>query len=216
MIKTQSVPDVRTNRFLQALILFYVVFWMVMAISPFDRSDWLLENLLVLLSVGFMIATYRSFALSNLSFLMITVFLTLHAIGAHYTYEHVPLGEWMKGSFGVDRNHYDRIVHLAFGLLVTYPIAEALRSVTKVVMSSALVLSVFVLFASSGFFELVESLFATIVSPALGRAYLGTQGDLWDAQKDMAAALVGSLLCLIALRAVRRPVDLLSKSPESR
>ena len=178
------------------MIGWYVVFWAVMAISPVDRSDWLLENLLVFVGVAFLAGTYHRLPLSNLSYLLITIFMTLHAIGAHYTYEHVPLGYWLRDLLGQNRNHFDRLVHFSCGLLLTYPIREALLRVTKTTTFWAYFLPLTIILSASGFFEILESWVARVVSPKLGLAYLGTQGDIWDAQKDMNAALVGSLLCL--------------------
>lgn len=207
MNTTSSIPDFSKHRFLHVLMAIYGLFWVVMAISPFDRSDWLLENVMVFVCLAFVALMYRRFSLSNASFVMITIFLMLHAVGAHHTYEHVPAGEWIRETFGMGRNQYDRVVHLSFGLLITYPISEAIRNSARTGWTAALVLSVFVTFASSSFFEILESLFATIVSPALGQAYLGTQGDIWDAQKDMAIAFIGSVLCaILAFARKRRPL----------
>lgn len=188
----------RGNRFLHALVLIYLMLWVGLAIAPFDRSDWLMENLLVFAGIAFTIATYRAFALSNLAFLLIAVFLGLHAVGAHYTYEHVPFGEWIKPLLGTNRNQYDRLVHFLFGLLLTLPIAEAVKNSAICTWNTALSFSAFAIVAVSGSYEMLEALFASIISPALGQAYLGTQGDVWDAQKDMAAALVGALLAFFA------------------
>jgi putative membrane protein len=187
------------NRPLLILIGWYVTFWVVMAISPLDRSDWLLENLLVFVGVAFLGWTYYRLPLSNLSYLLITVFMTLHAIGAHYTYSQVPFGFWLKDLLGQDRNHFDRLVHFSCGLLLTYPVREALLRVTKTTTFWSYSLPLTVILSASGFYELLESWFARIIDPQLGAAYLGTQGDIWDAQKDMNAALVGSLICLFVV-----------------
>ena len=194
----------RANRPLLLLIGWYIAFWAVMAISPLDRSDWLLENLLVFVGVAFLAGTYHRLPLSNLSYLLITIFMTLHAIGAHYTYEQVPLGYWLKDLLGQNRNHFDRLVHFSCGLLLTFPIREALLRVTKTTTFWAYFLPLTIILSASGFFELLESWVARIVSPKLGLAYLGTQGDIWDAQKDMNAALVGSLICLFVVALTSR------------
>jgi putative membrane protein len=199
----ETLMDLRANRPLRLMLGWYVVFWIVMAISPLDRSDWLLENLLVFVAVGFLAATYRSFPLSNFSYLLITIFMTLHAVGAHYTYEHVPFGYWMKDLFGLQRNHFDRIVHFAFGLLLIYPVREALLRLVRAPSFWTYFLSFIVVLATSGFFEVLESWVAQIVGPELGAAYLGTQGDVWDAQKDMTAAMIGALLSLAFIAASR-------------
>src|SRR3989442_14377033 len=113
-------PDIRNNRLQQALALWYSVFWLLTGISPVDRRDWLLENFLVVVSAIVLIATYRRFPLSDMSYVLITVFLTLHSIGAHYSYAQVPFGAWIKDAFGLSRNHYDRLVHFSFGLMMAY------------------------------------------------------------------------------------------------
>jgi putative membrane protein len=171
-------PNLRSNRLLQALIVWYAGFWAGMAVAPRDRSDWLLENLLVFVAVGFLAATYRAFPLSNPSYLLITIFLTLHAVGAHYTYEQAAPGYWLKDLFGLRRNHFDRIVHFAFGLLLTYPIRETLLRVAKAARFWTYFLPLTIVLAASGFFEQFKSWIAQPVSPEPGTAYLGTQGDV--------------------------------------
>ena len=114
----------RENRLLQILVAWYLVLWVVLAIHPLDRHDWRLENILVCAAVVLMSGTYRVFPLSDLSYILVTVFMSLHTIGAHWTYSEVPLGYWLKDAFGFSRNHFDRIVHFSFGLLMAYPIRE--------------------------------------------------------------------------------------------
>lgn len=192
----QIKADFTNNRFLQALLAWYVLFWAAMAIAPNYRHDWLLENLLVFVSVPTLLLTYRRFPLSEMSYLLITIFMTLHAIGAHYTYEKVPLGFWIQDAFQLSRNHFDRSVHFAFGLLIAYPIREGLIRLVGVRGAWANYLPVSAILSYSGLFEIFETLAAMIVNPELGDAYLGTQGDIWDAQKDMLAALTGAILCM--------------------
>jgi putative membrane protein len=197
-----TVPAAQTrgirsnNRLLKGLLGWYVLLWVVLAIAPVDRRDWLLENILAVLLVGTLLATYRMFPFSDLSYILITLFLTLHAIGAHYTYAEVPFGFSIKSLFELKRNHFDRVVHFAYGFLLTYPIRELLVRKAHVQRSWTYVIPVVTLLALSGFFEIVESWVAQIVSPELGDAYLGTQGDIWDAQKDMTAAFSGALLSM--------------------
>jgi len=197
-------PDFGRNRLLQALVLWYTFFWIWMAVAPKDRSDWLLENLLVFLAVPALVFTYRLFPLSNLSYLLIVAFLTLHAIGAHFTYEHVPIGYWVKAWLNLSRNHFDRLVHFSFGLLLAYPIREVFLRVAQVRGFWAYYLPLDVTLAFSALFEIIEGWIARMTSSELGAAYLGTQGDEWDAQKDMTAALVGGILCMAATAILRR------------
>src|SRR5262245_4975689 len=116
--------DIRQNRLQQSLGLGYLLFWILTGIAPVDRRDWLLENFLVVVFTGLLVTTYRRFPLSDVSYVLITIFLTLHSIGAHYTYAQVPAGDWAKAAFHLTRNHYDRVVHFSFGLMLAYPARE--------------------------------------------------------------------------------------------
>ena len=189
-------PTFRNNPLLQGLAAWYVLFWIAMAISPVDRKDWLLENIVAVATVALMASTYQKFRFSNLSYFLITLFMTLHAIGAHYTYAEVPLGFWMKETFGLSRNHFDRIVHFAFGLLLAYPARELFLRAARAKGPWASFFAITAVLSLSGLFEVIESWVAQIVSPELGQAYLGTQGDVWDAQKDMTMAVIGAFLAI--------------------
>ncbi|MGH7232936.1 MAG: DUF2238 domain-containing protein [Nitrospiraceae bacterium] len=196
------------NHLPQVLAAWYIFIWIALAISPLDRGDWLLENILALATVGLLLATYHKFQFSNLSYVLITLFMTLHAIGAHYTYSEVPLGFWMKEALGLSRNHFDRIVHFAFGFLLAYPAYELFRRAAGTKGAWAAFFAITAVLSLSGLFEVIESWVAQIVSPELGQAYLGTQGDIWDAQKDMTLACVGAILAIgltLALPKIRRP-----------
>lgn len=184
------------NRFQQALALGYVAIWAVTSLRPLDRHDWFLENILVFGIVVVLVATYRSFPLSDLSYLFITAFMTLHAVGAHYTYAQVPLGFWMQQAFGFSRNHFDRIVHFSFGLLMAYPIREVFLRVANARGFWAYYLPLDVTLAFSALYEIMEMVVATMVAPGTGDAWLGTQGDVWDPQKDMGLAALGALICM--------------------
>jgi putative membrane protein len=176
------------------LLAAYGVIWLVLAVNPVSRQDWFLENLLVFAAVPLLWVTRRRWRFSNLSYLLITVFLTLHALGAHYTYSLTPPGDWLRDGLQLGRNHYDRLVHLAFGSLLTLPVWEMLRGVAGLRSGPASLLSLSVILAGSGLYEILEAVVAMIVDPDLGAAYTGTQGDEWDAQKDMLLALTGALM----------------------
>jgi putative membrane protein len=185
----------RTN-LLFGLLAWYGLLWIVLAIAPRDRQDWFLENLLALSAVATLIATYRRFQFSTTSYLLMTAFFSFHAIGAHYTYAQVPFGFWLQEGFDLSRNPFDRLVHFAFGLLLAYPLRELLIRLAGVRGLWSFYLPVSGMLAQSGLFEIVEAVVAQIVRPELGAAYLGTQGDEWDAQKDMLAAFSGACLCM--------------------
>jgi len=186
------------NRPLQLMLLWLLVVWVITAIEPRYPRDWLLENLLVFVTAAVLVAGYRRFRFSNLGYFLLTIFLTLHLVGAHYTYAETPLGFWLQEWLGWQRNHYDRIVHFSFGLLLALPIREYIRARSGATAGWSYLFSVVVVMAFSTLYEIVEMLAAELVSPELGAAYLGLQGDEWDAQKDSALASAGAIIAGVA------------------
>ncbi len=174
-----------------------VLLWIITAIEPFNRRDWFLENLLVFFYGGLLLVTYSRFRFSVRSYLLFTVFMSLHLAGAHYTYSEVPFGFWLQEALGLGRNHYDRLVHFSFGLLLAYPLREWLLRVTGIRRGWSYFMTVALVLAFSGFYEVMEGLVAMIVSPELGMAYLGTQGDVWDSQKDTFLAFSGAVVAML-------------------
>jgi len=196
---------------LACLVSFGLV-WGGLAIAPSYRADWLLENLPVFIAVPIGVYASRWWRFSDRSYVQMTAFLILHSIGAHYTYSEVPIGDWLGEALGWSRNHYDRIVHLLFGFLLLRPIRElAFRRGREPRLATVLTLSVACVSALSVVYEIVEWITAALADPAAGTAYLGTQGDEWDAQKDMLLAglggVLGALLELRLGRAARRATD---------
>jgi putative membrane protein len=179
------------------------LFWVVLAISPVNRVGWVLEHTPTLIGVSILIRTYRTVPLSDISYSLIGFFVALHSIGAHYGYAEVPFGHWMRDGLGLDRNHYDRVVHCAFGFLLAYPVREFLMKTTSLRRGWTYYLPVEVIFATSGLYEVLEMFVAMTIRPDMGVLYLGTQGDVWDAQKDMGMAAIGAVL-MIALVACQR------------
>jgi putative membrane protein len=192
------------NRFTQGLALAYLAVFAWSAIAPKYPGDWWLEMLLAFVFMTVLVATHRRFAFSNFSALLIAIFLALHTYGAHYTYAESTFGDWLKDALSLSRNHYDRIVHFGFGLLMAYPLHELARRVLHLRGGWSFALPWLVALALSGGYEIVEGWTARIVSPELGTAYLGTQGDEWDAQKDMSLANSGSLIALALTALYRR------------
>jgi putative membrane protein len=170
------VSSFRNNRFLQGLAIGYAIVWLVTAVAPSSRQDWLLENLLVFVTVFVLVVTYRRFQFSNVSYVLITLFVALHAAGAHYTYSEMPLGNWLRDALFLARNHYDRVVHFAFGLLIAFPLREVLMWAAGVRRGWSYAVTVHVVMAWSALYELLEAIVAYVVSPELGAAYTGTQG----------------------------------------
>ena len=181
-----------------ACLAVYLPVWAICAIGPNSRADWLLENLLTFVGLAFLLFGYRRFRFSDRAYLQITAFMILHAIGGHYTYAEVPLGRWVGDALGLARNHYDRVVHFSFGLLMLRPMRElGFRGDRDLGRFGNLYFSVAGVGLWSMLYEVIEWLVAATVDPAAGTAYLGTQGDEWDAQKDMAVALLGALIAAL-------------------
>jgi putative membrane protein len=188
--------EFRANRTLRRLALAYALIWLATAIKPFHREDWLLENLLVFLALPVGVVLYRRRLLSNTSYALLFAFLSLHAIGAHFTYTEMPLGDFLRDHLHWSRNHYDRVVHFAFGLLVADPIRETLAGLGLKGRVLSRIVAVHVVMAWSGLYEIIEGMVAHLVSPELGAAFNGIQGDIWDAQKDMSLAMTGALCAM--------------------
>jgi len=172
----------------------YAIFWAALAIAPFDRFDWFLENLLVFATVPFLIRAYRRRPLSDVSYILIVLFYCLHTIGSHYTYSEVPIGYWVRDLLGLARNHYDRVVHFSFGLLLCYPLQEVVARTMRPLGNWSLAIAVMVVCTCSLTYETMEWIVAAIVDPEAGLAFLGTQGDVFDAEKDSALAALGAII----------------------
>jgi putative membrane protein len=196
---TARIPGFRENRFVQRLTAVFVVVWIASAVHPEMVGDWWLENILVVLLVGALVTTYRRLPLSDLSYSLLFVFLVLHEWGAHHKYATVPLGEWIKVWLETSRNHYDRIVHFAFGVLFAYPIREVLLRKSGACAYWLLLLPVVASLALGAAYEIIEAVVASIVSPEAGDAFLGLQGDEFDTQKDMGLAMAGATATMAAL-----------------
>lgn len=182
-----------TLRLKPVLFGIYLVFWGVMALDPLYPDDWFLENILVFVSVPLIVLLERRYHLSDESAWYLFIFMMLHAVGSHYTYSHVPLFNTVWETLDFSRNHFDRLVHFLFGYLFMLPLFEVLKK-AGVEKKSALALAFFMMVSFSGLYEVMEWAVTEITHSELGIAFLGVQGDVWDAQKDMALAFVGNIL----------------------
>lgn len=181
------------------LFFLYLFIWIVLAIDPWYREDWLLENLLVFFSLPIIVWGERSFGFSRGAAWMLFIFFTVHAIGAHYTYSEMPWFTEFTRLFGFERNHYDRLAHFLFGFLLFLPYFELFNSFGKSRRHAYLFTFVF-MFAASGFYEVLEWVATEATNPDLGVAFLGIQGDQWDAQKDMAMCYLGTIMAALVWR----------------
>ena len=203
------------RRFLMLLTALLAIEFAILAIAPHDRKDWMLENALVVLFVGAMVATYRKLTLSRISYFLIFVFLSLHLLGAHYTYSLVPYDEWFRavtGSslnelVGWERNNFDRVVHFSYGLLLAYPVREVFLRVARLRGFWGYLFPLDITMSTSMLYELIEWGAAAFFGGELGQAYLGTQGDVWDAHKDMALASCGALIAMMVTAALNASLE---------
>jgi putative membrane protein len=195
-----------------ALLGVFLVVWLTLAIRPWYRQDWLLENVVVFAVLPLLTLTARRLRFSNGAYTLLFVFMCAHEIGAHYTYSMVPYEQWVRAltggsidaSLGFQRNHYDRLVHFLFGLLLLPMAVELFDARAPARGVWKFLLPVLFIESLSAVFELIEWLAAMVFGGDLGQAYLGTQGDVWDAQRDMTLALVGATLAQLAVTLRRR------------
>ncbi|MEO8018129.1 MAG: DUF2238 domain-containing protein [Pseudomonadota bacterium] len=192
--------------YLWTLGVIYAVWWVAMAISPLEFADWVMENVLVVFGLALLLFTRKAFPLSRISYTCIFVFMMFHALGAHYTYAKVPYQEWLPFLAG-GRNHFDRLVHFLYGLLLAYPIREMFLRIGNVRGFWGYFLPLDLTMSTSMLYELIEWGAAETVGKDLGAAYLGTQGDIWDAHKDMALASLGALIAMIVTALINRSMQ---------
>jgi putative membrane protein len=188
------------------MMMVFLVVWIFSAVKPGIPEDWFLENLLVFVLIALLAVSYRWLAFSDCSYLLILIFLCLHECGAHYQYDAAIPGEWMKLIVTTQRNHYDRLVHFCFGLLLSYPQQEILMRKACLRGTWLAVLPIFTTLALSAVYEMIEAFVATFVDPVDAAAFLGSQGDPWDSQEDMFMALAGATVFAIAIAAMRRRI----------
>ncbi len=192
------------KRYCLILASLFTAWWTWLAIAPLYRSDWLLENVLVILFAIILVWSYWRLPLSRVSYTLIFVFLCLHVVGSHYTYAEVPYDDWIRSltggslneAMGWERNHFDRAIHFVYGLLLAYPIREVFLRVAEARGFWGYFLPLQFTMATSMLYELIEWAAALIFGGELGMAYLGTQGDIWDAHQDMLLASLGAAVAM--------------------
>lgn len=197
-----------TNRYALILLAIFAVECVIVAINPLHRSDWLLENVLVIVGIPGLWFVHKRFPFSKLAITFLFLYFFLHEIGTHYTYALVPYkqwaAEWFNFHFPEGRNHYDRLVHFMYGFLLTIPLREVVVQKWRVNGFLSYFIPVDLIMSTSMIYELIEWAVAIIFGGELGQAYLGTQGDVWDAHKDMALASLGALIITFIFIALKR------------
>ena len=185
------------------LLAFYVGLFIWGGIRPYDRAVWWAENIPIVMVVGTLVILYiRGVRFSLLAYVLMSVLPYWHTIGGHYTFERVPF-DWFSRLFGFQRNMYDRIGHFSVGFYA-FGIAEFLIARNRMSKALACLFAVFAISFVAMSYELIEWIYAAYGSSAsAGADFLGSQGDVWDAQKDMlmdTLGAVGSIVLYLALR----------------
>lgn len=189
-------PDRRTLTLLAATLA-AVFIWS--GIGPRDRFVWFLEVAPVLIAVAILVPTYQRFRFTTLVYTLIVIHSIILMVGGHYTYAEVPLFHWIRDAFGLSRNHYDRVGHFAQGFIPAMVAREVLLRASPLQPGKWLfAIVVSICLAASAFYELIEWWVAEATGEA-AHAFLGTQGDVWDTQKDMTMCLIGSVVAQLLL-----------------
>ncbi len=187
------MQNAQPSKFLFSLLGIYAVLFSVLAINPIDRPTWFVENLTIWIILAVIIGLYmKHVRFSKTAYGFMFVLIYLHTIGGHYTFALVPF-DYVTNFFGFARNHFDRIAHFSVGF---YAFAVAEWLFTKRLVANKFLLftyPVFLIAAIAMSYELVEWIFAITAAPEAAADYLGSQGDIWDAQKDMLADTMGAL-----------------------
>lgn len=186
----------KKNIWLFACIAAFLPIWIDSLVGTTDIKNWLIENILVFLFLPLLIWAHRKHPFSDLSYVLITLFMCLHVYGSKYTYAENPFGYWFQDAFNTPRNPYDRLVHFGFGFLLAYPLREVFLRWWKYPTWVGWVLPIDIALSFGALYELMEWAIADVFFKAQGQAYLGTQGDVWDAQKDIFVAIVGAALAI--------------------
>lgn len=189
----------RKNLLITLTIIFFgVLIWSV--INPKTMLTWFLEVVPALVGFVVLVLTYRRFPLTSLLYILITVHAIILMIGGHYTYAHVPLFDWIRDTFGFSRNHYDRVGHFAQGFVPAMIAREVLIRTSPLKEGKWLFFVVVCICLSiSAMYELIEWQYAVIKGGESADEFLGSQGDIWDTQSDMALALIASIIALLSL-----------------
>ncbi len=184
--------------FKRILVIIFLAIWLALAINPVDRGIWLLENILVVTVFPLVLWLDRRYDFNNLTFLSLTVFVILHLFGANLTYNNMTYFSWFSHWFGWQRNYYDQVIHFLFGLTVLVPFFEIFYHQGVSRKLSYLIGFLFIS-AIGAWYEILEWLSMVLFckQPAELCSIAITQGDIWDAQKDMAYAIVGAMLAIL-------------------
>jgi putative membrane protein len=184
--------------FKKALVIIFILFWIALAINPVDYRIWALENILVVTMFPLILWLDRRYNFNKLTFLSMTIFVILHLFGAHMTYNAMPYFNWVSELFGWQRNNYDQVIHFLFGLMLFVPFFEIFYHQGTSRKLSYLMAFLFIS-SVGGWYEVLEWLASEVFCPFEQRICFDglTQNDIWDAQKDILYAVIGSVIALL-------------------
>lgn len=195
---TEHRKQTPSRRELLTLLIIYAIGFTLLAIRPYDRGDWALENFFPLSMLAAVLIAYPYYKFTRLAYYLIFVYLFVQSYGGHYTYALAPPFNWLRDEFHLSRNHYDRVAHFMLGFLMAIPIREILLQYVKTSRRWMAFITASIVLAIGAFYEFIEWWVSLLASPELGNAFLGTQGDIWDSHWDMLLALIGAI-CALAL-----------------
>ncbi len=199
----ERLPYSKNSQFLIIIVLF-LASWLYFFKSALDIKDWWMENILVIIFCIILFVSQKKFIFSDTSLVFIFLFLLLHVYGARMAYTHNEIGEFLKQTFQLSRNPYDRIVHFSFGFLMTYPLHDYLSYKYSLSKKHLILIVNMIILCLATIFELIEWGVAAFTDSATGETYVATQGDPWDAQKDIILASIGCVLFFGIFNAVIR------------
>jgi putative membrane protein len=182
------------NNIYKAIAGVFVIIWIAFYITALDKTDWWIENILVFIFIATLAATHKRFLFSDISIVFLFLFLFVHIYGAQAAYTHNAMGEFFRETWELKRNPYDRIVHFSFGFLLAYPAIDLLYNKYAVPQRWVGTITNMGILCLASIFELIEWGVAEFTTKETGETYVATQGDVWDAQKDIILALIGSMI----------------------
>jgi putative membrane protein len=202
----------RQRRIKTGLLILYFLIWIISCINPLYPDEMYLQHSVTMLMAIFLIYITVKNNLSTKAFVFIVVFMLFHIIGARWIYSYTPYDKWImsltgfsiNGYFGFHRNQYDRLIHFLFGFLILIPVREIYFNWYGLPRKFLNHLPVLFILSMSMLYEIFEWTISIFLSPEDAEAYNGQQGDFWDAQKDMALALLGTLFMVLLIRLLQK------------
>lgn len=189
------------NYFPHFIAVTYVIFFIALGIAPVSRQVWLAEIIPVVLIFTTLVVTYKKFRFSNVTYALLSIWIFWHTVGGHYTFADVPFG-WVSEILGSERNHFDRIGHFIIGFYA-FAMAEWLLRKRYCGFKLAIIFSLFFIMSIAAAYEIIEWWYAVAEGGNAGVEFLGSQGDIWDAQQDMLSDTLGAITSLILFYFIR-------------